>query len=117
MRLAATRARAVRAEQRRRLVMAKDTESRYSRALIVSLILAALAWPGAATAAGAPPRVTVESWVRPPGDAGALEAATFTRTKIELDSLARTEGRRFDAQYGKYQWFEGIPLSALLDRL
>jgi mono/diheme cytochrome c family protein len=34
-----------------------------------------------------------------------------------LDSLATTEGRRFDAQYGKYQWFEGVPLTALLARL
>jgi len=91
--------------------------SNTGRALFVSTVLGTLAWPLVAGAAVAPAKVIVESWVRPPGDAAALEGATFTRTKVELDSLARTEGRRFDAQYGKYQWFDGVPLSALLARL
>jgi mono/diheme cytochrome c family protein len=97
--------------------MSANTESRFARALVVSTILGPLAWTGAAWAAAAPAKVIVESWVRPAGDAAALEAAAPTRTKVELDSLPRSEGRRFDAQYGKYQWFEGVPLTALLARL
>lgn len=97
--------------------MSADTESRFARMLLVSAVLGSLTWPGSAGAAGTPAKVIVESWVRPAGDAAAVETATFPRTKIELDSLARTEGRRFDAQYDKYRWFEGVPLTALLARL
>jgi mono/diheme cytochrome c family protein len=61
-------------------------------------------------------KVVVESWVRPPGDAVASERAA-PHTKVDLGSLAHTEGRRFDSQYGKYLWFEGLPLSALIAHL
>ena len=78
--------------------------------VLVTAALGALASPARA-------EVIVESWVRPAGDAAALEAATLPRTKLDLRSLALTEGRRFDAQYDKYLWFEGIPVVNLLARL
>jgi mono/diheme cytochrome c family protein len=86
-----------------------------SRALL-AIVAGAAAWPGTARAAGEN-QMIVESWVRPAGDAAALEMPSHQRTKVDLASLGRTEGRRFDAQYGKYLWFEGVPLSSLLARL
>lgn len=87
-----------------------------SNVLVVSVV-GFLAWPALASAAPAEDKVLVESWVRPPGDGAAFEAATFPRTKVDLGSFARSEGRRFDSQYGKYLWFEGLPLAALIARL
>jgi mono/diheme cytochrome c family protein len=85
---------------------------RLCRALVAAILGIPL-WPHLATAAP----VIVESWVRPAGGAAAAEAQEPSHTRIDLASLARTEGRRFDAQYGKHLWFEGVPLSALLARL
>jgi mono/diheme cytochrome c family protein len=90
------------------------TRTACSRAL-VGMTATVLAW--SATARAAEDGVIVESWVRPPGDAAALETAVFPRTKVDLGPLERTEGRRFDAQYGGYGWFEGFSLSALITRL
>jgi mono/diheme cytochrome c family protein len=116
MRLAAAVSRGVGPDDRRRLVMPDRRERLLSRAALITTALGALAAP-AATASERPAKVVVESWVRPPGDAAALEAGTFPRLKIELGSLALTEGRRFDAQYGKYGWYRGVSLSTLLARL
>jgi mono/diheme cytochrome c family protein len=87
-----------------------------TRAAFLAIVVGS---PGAAFAAGAdaPAKISIESWVRPAGDAAAVEAGTLQRTTVDLHSLALTEGRRFDAQYGKYLWFEGVPLTVLLARL
>jgi mono/diheme cytochrome c family protein len=83
---------------------------------LFAIVAGALAWPAAARAA-TENQIIVESWVRPAGDAAALETAAFQRSKVDLSSLAHTEGRRFDAQYGKYAWFEGVSLSSLIASL
>jgi len=87
---------------------------RIESSALFAMIAGVVGWPGAARATADSP-VVVESWVRPAGDDAALEA--FPHAKIDLGSLPHTEGRRFDAQYGKHLWFEGVPLSALIGRL
>jgi mono/diheme cytochrome c family protein len=97
--------------------MPASTDHTLARALVVATILGFLAWPSALRAELAAAKITIESWVRPPGDAEAVEAGTLPRTKVDLDSLPLTQARRFDAQYGKQLWFEGVPLTTLLTRL
>jgi mono/diheme cytochrome c family protein len=80
-------------------------------------LTASLAWSVVAQAAPEAGRV-VEGWIRPAGEAAAFEdSAASSRVQVDLSSLPKTEGRRFDAQYGKYLWFEGVGLDALMARL
>jgi mono/diheme cytochrome c family protein len=99
----------------RRLAMFSRSTSFISGPILATAV--SLVSPLAALAADEPGRI-VDAWIRPAGQAAAFEdSAASSRLRIDLASLPKTEGRRFDAQYGKYLWFEGVSLEDLLARL